>query len=135
MLITLSSTHEATFSCYYYFGLPPWWPRYLLHVSMALSCSCINKRPLESWVCVRNYYIASSNYYNLIFYCFRRTNPDTQPPTSRLGTRNMPGRSTFHSGQTRPRTQNGPDRSDPNSPGVGGRPSILSKLTSRFSKR
>ncbi|XP_073249313.1 MAP/microtubule affinity-regulating kinase 3-like isoform X5 [Porites lutea] len=63
-----------------------------------------------------------------------RTNPDTQPPPSRLGTRNMPGRSTFHSGQTRPRTQNGPDRSDPNSPGVGGRPSILSKLTSRFSK-
>ncbi|XP_068689496.1 MAP/microtubule affinity-regulating kinase 3-like isoform X2 [Montipora foliosa] len=54
---------------------------------------------------------------------------------SGLGTRNMTARSTFHSGQTRPRTQNGPDRYlDPNSPGVAGRPSLLSKLTSRFSK-
>ncbi|XP_068729203.1 MAP/microtubule affinity-regulating kinase 3-like isoform X4 [Montipora capricornis] len=64
------------------------------------------------------------------------TKPDSQPPPSRLGTRNMTARSTFHSGQTRPRTQNGPDRYlDPNSPGVAGRPSLLSKLTSRFSKR
>ncbi|XP_068729199.1 MAP/microtubule affinity-regulating kinase 3-like isoform X1 [Montipora capricornis] len=63
------------------------------------------------------------------------TKPDSQPPPSRLGTRNMTARSTFHSGQTRPRTQNGPDRYlDPNSPGVAGRPSLLSKLTSRFSK-
>ncbi|KAJ7379792.1 hypothetical protein OS493_012538 [Desmophyllum pertusum] len=66
-----------------------------------------------------------------------RTNPnsDVQPPPSRLGPRNMTARSTFHSGQTRPRTQNGPDRSnDPTSPGMAGRPSLLSKLTSRFSK-
>lgn len=70
---------------------------------------------------------------------FRRTNPsnpDTQPTPSRLGTRNMTARSTFHSGQTRPRAQNGPGQyDDPTSPGVGGRPSIFSKLTSRFSKR
>lgn len=46
----------------------------------------------------------------------------------------MTARSTFHGGQTRPRTQNGPDRAnDPMGP--GGRPSLLSKLTSRFSKR
>ena len=73
-----------------------------------------------------------------VSFCFRRTNPNPEvhPPPSRLGTRNMTARSTFHSGQTRPRTQNGPDRSiDPNNPGVGGRPSLFSKLTSRFSKR
>ncbi|XP_067029467.1 serine/threonine-protein kinase MARK2-like isoform X11 [Acropora muricata] len=65
-----------------------------------------------------------------------QANTDSQPPPSRLGTRNMTARSTFHSGQTRPRTQNGPDRSlDPNSPGMAGRPSLFSKLTSRFSKR
>lgn len=68
----------------------------------------------------------------------RRTNPNTnsdmQPPPSRLGPRNVTARSTFHSGQTRPRTQNGPDRSmDPNSP--GSRQGFLTKLTSRFSKR
>ncbi|XP_022787177.1 MAP/microtubule affinity-regulating kinase 3-like isoform X5 [Stylophora pistillata] len=67
----------------------------------------------------------------------RRTNPNTnsdmQPPPSRLGPRNVTARSTFHSGQTRPRTQNGPDRSmDPNSP--GSRQGFLTKLTSRFSK-
>lgn len=46
----------------------------------------------------------------------------------------MTARSTFHGGQTRPRTQNGPDRSiDPNSPGA--RQGFLTKLTSRFSKR
>ena len=71
------------------------------------------------------------------FSC-RRTNPNTnsdiQPPPSRLGPRNVTARSTFHSGQTRPRTQNGPDRSiDPNSPGA--RQGFLTKLTSRFSKR
>lgn len=67
----------------------------------------------------------------------RRTNPNTnsdiQPPPSRLGPRNVTARSTFHGGQTRPRTQNGPDRSiDPNSPGA--RQGFLTKLTSRFSK-
>lgn len=62
------------------------------------------------------------------------TNSDMQPPPSRLGPRNVTARSTFHSGQTRPRTQNGPDRSmDPNSP--GSRQGFLTKLTSRFSKR
>ncbi|RMX50129.1 hypothetical protein pdam_00002898 [Pocillopora damicornis] len=62
------------------------------------------------------------------------TNSDIQPPPSRLGPRNVTARSTFHSGQTRPRTQNGPDRSiDPNSPGA--RQGFLTKLTSRFSKR
>lgn len=71
------------------------------------------------------------------FSC-RRTNPNTnsdiQPPPSRLGPRNVTARSTFHGGQTRPRTQNGPDRSiDPNSPGA--RQGFLTKLTSRFSKR
>lgn len=61
------------------------------------------------------------------------TNSDMQPPPSRLGPRNVTARSTFHSGQTRPRTQNGPDRSmDPNSP--GSRQGFLTKLTSRFSK-
>nr|XP_058947558.1 MAP/microtubule affinity-regulating kinase 3-like isoform X5 [Pocillopora verrucosa] len=62
------------------------------------------------------------------------TNSDIQPPPSRLGPRNVTARSTFHGGQTRPRTQNGPDRSiDPNSPGA--RQGFLTKLTSRFSKR
>ncbi|XP_078349205.1 MAP/microtubule affinity-regulating kinase 3-like isoform X2 [Oculina patagonica] len=67
-----------------------------------------------------------------------RTNPNSeiqsQPQPSRLGTRNMTARSTFHSGQTRPRTQNGPDRGANDPMGPGGRPSLLSKLTSRFSK-
>ena len=78
--------------------------------------------------------------FKFLTFCIscRRTNPnpnsDIQPPSSRLGPRNVTARSTFHSGQTRPRTQNGPDRStDPTGPGA--RPSLLSKLTSRFSKR
>ncbi|XP_031564129.1 serine/threonine-protein kinase MARK2-like isoform X2 [Actinia tenebrosa] len=60
------------------------------------------------------------------------------PVPSRLGTRNMPARSTFHSGTQRERQRDdGMSRAhDTNSAGVSaGRPSILSKLTSRFSKR
>ncbi|XP_028513870.1 MAP/microtubule affinity-regulating kinase 3 isoform X2 [Exaiptasia diaphana] len=59
------------------------------------------------------------------------------PVPSRLGTRNMPARSTFHSGTARERQRDdGLSRAhDPNSPGVSNRPSLFSKLTSRFSKR
>ena len=49
----------------------------------------------------------------------------------------MTARSTFHSGQTRerPRAQNGPERAYDTNSSMAGRPSLFSKLTSRFSKR
>ncbi|EDO30768.1 predicted protein [Nematostella vectensis] len=65
-------------------------------------------------------------------------NSNIPVPSSRLGARNMAARSTFHSGE-RPRDRQrdeGLSRAqDTNSPGLSNRPSLFSKLTSRFSKR
>ncbi|XP_046849184.1 serine/threonine-protein kinase MARK2-like isoform X2 [Xenia sp. Carnegie-2017] len=66
-----------------------------------------------------------------------RGNEPAGTNNSRFGNRQTPQRSTFHSGQTRKKhhQENGPESGLPNEPTSPTRTSLLSKLTSRFSRR